>query len=323
MTTIDFQPGRSTASDVTFRLGLASFRFDLVSAMPENKEDTAFKMACPGDHGKGKHSRVTQRYVCDHSNPIDAANRLAEVAAQVATGAMPLDALDGAIAAVTGAHPLLEQHECIKIREHQPTDDDGNPTGDPTWVAATKDDIIAANVGTLDKGDMVMSVHPADQVLTTCRPGRKGYLLRPSKTKKEISATDQQMYGALRAFIERRPDLMFVGSLRLRDARSVYRITVFDGQLYAEELVLPDKIRARDPLDVDVDDTTVGLIEQLAEATLADFDANAHTWDAAAAVKELVARNAATENGEAPAAPAKPAPVADVTDMLRQALAAA
>lgn len=321
----EFTAYKSTASNVKLRLGLLTFAVDLVSAMPDDKEDTAFKYGCPHDHSGGAEAAalVNALAVTFGHNPTD----------QVPP-AVPAPVSQAYLCDHEG-HGPYRTHELCRIRQvgEITVDDKGESTEGPVtedspWVMADPEEIIAAKVGTLAKGTVDLAVHPADQVLRSCRPGKKGYLLRPTKTKGDVDATDGQMYGLLLSLVDSRPDLALVGALRLRDNRCPYRITVFDGQLYLEEVVLPDQVRERDVIEVDVAPAQAEQLGQLAEQLCTDFDPTVHSWDAGAAVKVLMAEKAvaaaALASGEKPkkAAPAA-APVLDLDAMLATALAGA
>lgn len=319
----EFTAFKSTAANVKLRLGLLTFAVDLVSAMPDDKDDTAFKYGCPEDHSGGREvaALINALAVIFGHSPTDKVPPVRPAPVQQAY----LCDHEG--------HGPYRTHQLCRIRqvavddEGQPIED-GTPTEDSPWVLADPEEIIAAKVGTLTKGTVDLAVHPADQVLRSCRPGKKGYLIRPTKTKGDVDATDGQMYGLLLSLVDSRPDLALVGALRLRDNRCPYRVTVFDGQLYLEEVVLPDQIRERDVIDVDVAPAQAEQLGQLAEQLLTDFDPTVHSWDAGAAVKVLMAEKAAAAaalaSGEKPkkAAPAA-APVLDLDAMLATALAGA
>lgn len=294
---LEFTAHKSTASNVKLRLGLLTFSVDLVSAMPEDRSETAFKLGCPHSHGDTGPLPVKQKYLCDWTPP---------------EGEDP--------------HGPFSQHELTRIRQVAVKDGKVDPTGtvtdDSPWVEATVEEIVAAKVGTLAKGTVDLAVHPADQVLTACRPGDKGYLVRPTKTKGNVDATDEQMYGLLLSLVAERPDLALVGAMRLRDSRAPYRVTVFDGQLYLEQVVLPDQIRERDTIEVEVLPSQAQQLSALAEQLCTDFDPSVHAWDAAAAVKELVA--AKVDGADAPATETHaPVQVLDLDAMIAGALAAA
>lgn len=322
---LEFTPYKTTAAGVKLNLGLLTIPVDLVSAMPDDREDTAFKLGCPLDHGAQAATQV--------------ANVLAATFGHSAVAEMP-DPSPGRVRQAYlcdhEGHGPFQRHELISIRQVAVAPDevddetpedavqrilDTKPAEDAPWVSATTEEIVAAKVGTLAKATVDLAVHPAEQVTRSCRPGKKGYLLRPAKTKGEVDPTTEKMYGLLMSLVVDRPDLALVGALRLRDNRAPYRITVFDGQLYLEEVVLPDQIRERDVIDIEVLPSQAKMLVDLAEQLRTDFDPSVHAWDAGAAVAELMAAKT-SDTGKKKAAPA-PAPTVDFDDLLSMALAAA
>lgn len=169
----------------------------------------------------------------------------------------------------------------------------GRLTDDDTWVQITPEEALAANVGSLASGQIEFTVHDATEVDSTTQPGEKKYRLRPARgNKKEISEADANLYATIRELVATNPGLAFVGSLRLRNTRQIYRLTVWDGQLVLTEIVTDEDLAPRDVITGAVNEKTVELAATLAASAVGPWDPSVHRWDVAAAVEELVAAKA-------------------------------
>jgi len=191
-------------------------------------------------------------------------------------------------------------------------------TADGTLVALDPDTVVTAKVGDLAKNEIALSVHPADQVASACRPGDNGYRLRPPR---KASVKERELYATIRATIAASPDKAFVGCLRLRDSRAFYRLEVWNDQLVLQELTLPADLAEVDVIDVAPDEGLVSMASQLVASTTANFDPAVYTHDAVAAFDAAV-----TEAAGAPAAVSSTPSLTVVADpaaaMFEQALAA-
>lgn len=287
-----FQPGgRATATLVTLRLGgLVSFQVDLMSVRRSgSSEDGAMKLACVLDHPIGvddagavivgpSPSTVSQRYLCD-TDP---------------------------------AHGPFQMHELGR----------GRHVSDTQFVTAARDEIVAAKTGGLEKELMELAVHPAGDVDAVCWPGEKGYLLRPSKGKaKKVSATAEESYATLRHLVAElagrsENPLVMVGSLRLGDSRSTYKLSVWGDQLVLVELELPSDLKQRDVIDAEPAEKAVKTLSTLIESSVEPFDEEIHRWDVEAAIEALVDGKAA----EAPEPVEKAVITVSIDDLVAAAL---
>lgn len=288
MTTTFQAGGRSTATLVTLRLGgLVSFQVDLWSVRRSGSAtDGAMKLACTHDHPIGMDgddvivgpSTVSQRYLCD-SDPT---------------------------------HGPFQIHELGR----------GRHVSDTQFVTASRDEIIAAKTGGLEKELMELAVHPAGEVEAVCWQGEKGYLLRPSKGKaKKVSATAEESYATLRHLVvelatrEENP-LVLVGSLRLGDSRSTYKLSTWGDQLTLVQLELPSDLKERDVIDAEPSAKAVATLSTLIESSVEPFDEAIHRWDVEAAIEALVDGKAA----EAPVAAEKKVIELSIDELVAAAL---
>lgn len=314
--TTTLQPGRSSATGITFALpGFTRFQFDLLSQERSGKsEDGGMKLACTHPHiiGEGDDaidagpSPVTQQYVCDadpRTARIDAAMR--SLASDPENTEALLELADACGEAGHGPYSIsdLGRARWVTIgldKDGKDVPDDVIPASTvERFVVASREDIAAAKVGSLDKEYIAFSVHPADEIDLNCRPGKKGYLVRPAKGKsKKITSVDEEAYAAIKALASQ-PDIALVGSLRLRDTRSVFRLEMWGDQVVLAELLMPSDLKDRDSIEPDPlsEDTLAGLIG-LVKAASKPFDENDHRWDVEAAVSELVAQAAAADPTE-------------------------
>jgi hypothetical protein len=334
--TTTLQPGRSSATGIVFAVGgLMRFTLDLVSQERSGKsEDGGMKLACTHPHivGEGDDavdtgpSPVTQQYTCDadpRAARIDAAMRslaadpedtealleLSDATGEAGHGPYSISDLGRARWVTVGLDK--DGNEVKPKAERDPNeawaegDVDDEPEPNPVvttverFVVASREDIAAAKVGSLDKEYIAFSVHPADEIDLNCRPGKKGYLVRPAKGKsKKVTPVDEEAYAAIKALASQ-PDIALVGSLRLRDTRSVFRLGLWGDQVVLSELLMPSDLKERDSIEPDplAEDTVAGLIG-LVKAAAKPFDEDAHRWDVEAAVSELVAQAAAAGPAE-------------------------
>jgi hypothetical protein len=185
--------------------------------------------------------------------------------------------------------------------------------GDGTLVPLDDETVTAAKVGDLPKNEIALAVYPADQVEAVCRPGSGGYRLRPGA---KASTKERELYATIRACVEASPDRAFVGALRLRDSRALYRLVVWQDQLVLSELIHPADLAAVDVIDVAPDEALTEKALALVEATTAKFDPAALHYDVAAAFEKAVGI------APVPAAPKLVAVADPAADLFDQALAA-
>lgn len=142
---------------------------------------------------------------------------------------------------------------------------------------------------------MTIAIHPAAQVEAATRVGEAGYRLRPGKKAK---ATEQQVYGVLRA-LAADPELAFVGTLLLpKTSEKVYRITVWNDQLVMHELIRPEMVAPADDVsDAVAPDPLVAQAQEMAKLVVTEFEA-AQYHDGA--VDRLAAALEAKATGETP-----------------------
>jgi non-homologous end joining protein Ku len=192
-------------------------------------------------------------------------------------------------------------------------------TGDGTLVPLDPEVVTRAKVGGLDKNEITLSVHPADQVDAACLTGANGYRLRPPR---KASAAERGLYATIRAAIEAAPDKAFVGALRLRDSRATYRLIVWNDQLVLQELATPADLAEVDVVDAEPDEAKLAMAMTLVSSATVDFDPARYEHDAAAAFETAVAEAAPTV-ATSPKAPALTVvPNDPAAAMFEQALAA-
>ena len=188
-------------------------------------------------------------------------------------------------------------------------------------VFADKDAVAEAKSGGAETGVLDLRVHPAEAVAEACRPGEKGYRLRPAKVKSKVPARSVEMYGVLRDLLVARPDIALVGRLLLRGKLSFYRMEVWGGQLMLSELVHPDDLADRDSIEVEVREKSVADLGSLLEMHMEEWEPELHRFDEAAALAKV----AAAASGEAPGGLASVTSIAlaeDIGVLLERALAA-
>lgn len=186
--------------------------------------------------------------------------------------------------------------------------------GDGTLVVLDAATVAAAKVGDLAKNELTISVHPAAQVSHLTLPGGGGYRLRPSA---KASSKERELYATVRATVAGAPDKAFVGVLRLRDSRAMYRLVVWQDQLVLQELAHPADLAAADVIDVAPDEAVLKLAAQLVATTTTDFVPAAYHHDVLGAFEQAVS------GAPVVAAPVSAATADAATDVFALALAAA
>ena len=194
---------------------------------------------------------------------------------------------------------------------------------DKKLVIVDKDAVKAAKAGgtEVETRTMPITMHPADEVAAVCRPGAKGYRLRPARGRSDnITSSDLELYAVLAAAVAAHPESVLVGELVLK-GRGFYRLEVWDGQLILSELVLPSGLAARDQIDVPVDPETIDAIWELAEKRAKPWDPDLYGYNAAAALDELARATAEGGDEAGLASVTSIAPVKDVGSFLKQLVA--
>jgi non-homologous end joining protein Ku len=184
---------------------------------------------------------------------------------------------------------------------------------DETTIAVNDDEATAVRCGPLDKKGMTLSVHPAAEVEAATIADATAYRCR---LPKGASKNQVELYGVLLALVADRTKA-YVGTLRVRDSRSVYRLTAHRGQLSLVSLVMPQDLAATDTIDVPkVDAAKVKIAKELADAMLEPFDPTLHYHDVGAAMAELIAGKVKNPSGPVAEPAVAPAEV-DWAEMLR------
>lgn len=293
--TTTLQPGRTSASSVTFGLaGLMNLQFDLMSQDRSGLSgEGGLHYACSHDHldedgNSTGPARVSQFYLCDEDpkpDKVDAAMR------KLAADPADIEALQELAEAM--GEPGHGPYRSADLQR-------GRVNAEGRFVLADAVEIAAAKTGGLDKEFLEFHVHEAADVDAACRPGKKGYLVRPAKGKsKKITPADEAAYAALRA-LAATPELALVGSLNLRGTRSTYRLGVWGDQMVLTELRLPSDLKERDIIDVEAPEARVAGLLALARGAVEPFDEEAHRWDVEAAMVELLERAADDAQSETP-----------------------
>ena len=257
--------------------GLLTMTVDAVpQGRPNKREGTSFRSTCPGGHDEP--TPVNQVYLCSEDLDVDRArlvSRLKKVGDDQHIGVA--DLID-----LAGGHGPFQQWNLGSAREV-----------DGKLVAVAKDEVVAAKAGDLEQNVMTVGVHPAGQVTAVTRPGGTGYRLR---LPKKHAAAEARVYATVAALLASRDDVMLVGELRLQDRRALYRLDLHQGQIVVSELIHPEDLAAVDEQDdLITDDKLLGMINELVEAELVEFNPAAYRHDAEAAVAALMEAKA---NGE-------------------------
>jgi hypothetical protein len=181
-----------------------------------------------------------------------------------------------------------------------------------TMVPAAE--IEAANATTFDKGELDLTICPANQVEAHTYPGGNIYCFVPEKPDKVYAML-------LKAAAD--PAKAIIGILNMRGKENLYRLTNHQGTLRVVELLRPEETAHFDVLVTPpLDSKEQTMFDSLVETVEEDFDVEQYASNRLANLRQLLAEKAGTVTPIATptAAPKKPA---DTTDALTAALNAA
>lgn len=176
-------------------------------------------------------------------------------------------------------------------------------------VPVDGDEATAVRCGPIEKGVMTLSVHPAVDVEANTTADASAYRCRLGK---KASANQAESY-ALMVALASDPKTAIVGTLRIRDSRNFFRVTVHRNQLTLVSLVLPQDLEPADEFELPtIEAKKLKVAQQAMTQMLKPFDPDAFYHDVATAMSELVA----TKTPNAPVlVPAASAPT-EGNDML-------
>jgi hypothetical protein len=269
----------------TIRISLmeiVSTRGGLYSARDNSSErDTSLKMVCPSC----KQSLLDQVYTCQAGcHPSDAA---------------PAKHDEGWTVSEVGSDRVRVEGK--------------GKTATLTLVDATE--IEAANATTFDKGELALTIRPAEQVEAHTYPGGNHYVFLPEKP-------DRVYAMLLKAAAD--PTKAIIGILNMRGKENLYRLTNYQGTLRVTELLRPEETAVFDAIVTPpLDSKEQAMFDQLVEAVEEDFDAEEFASSRLANLKQLLAEKAGTVAPVAAGPTATPKKPADTTDALAAALKAA
>jgi non-homologous end joining protein Ku len=177
-------------------------------------------------------------------------------------------------------------------------------------------EIEAANATTFEKGELALTVCPADQVEARTYPGGNIYCFVPEKPDKVYAMLLKAAADQAKAII---------GILNMRGTEKLYRLENYQGTLRVVELLRPEETANFDVLVTPpLDSKEQAMFDQLVEAVEEDFDADQYASTRLASLKQLLAEKAGTVAPAATATPAAPAKKpADTLDALTAAVNAA
>ncbi len=152
----------------------------------------------------------------------------------------------------------------------------------PVWV--TKAHMVESKTGSIEKNEIALRAHPADEVAAATLPSGKLYRVRPgkksTKTQRTVMATLQH--------IAADPKIALVGTLRIQDSRDVYRLTVWHGQLLLVGLVTPADLAPVDEFDREEGPEIKAAAKQM-RAALPIEPFEGYDWNVLEAVNRVLA----------------------------------
>jgi non-homologous end joining protein Ku len=149
---------------------------------------------------------------------------------------------------------------------------------------------------------------------------------RPTGAVYRVQSQRQaDVVSAFTDMVSQSPDKAFVGKMVTRGAEKVYRLSVWRGELVAQELARPEDVLPAQDGHVDYNPKLLDQLRMMADSQVEDFDPADYADTVRLRIAEL---DEARRTGEAPiltagAAGPKAAPSDDLTSVLEAALAAA
>jgi non-homologous end joining protein Ku len=172
-------------------------------------------------------------------------------------------------------------------------------------------EIEAAKAGTLAKGELEISVHPAAEVEAHTYPAGNTYCFVPSKADDVYTLLLEAVTDQTKAFI---------GIINMRDTEKLYRLQAYEGTLRVVELLRPEETAQFAPVATPTVDAKKRATFSQIVSTLEDaFDPDTYESDRLPRLKALLA----SKSGNATAAVAAIKKATPKIDALEAALAAA
>lgn len=213
--------------------------------------------------------------------------------------------------------PLSQQYVCadghsqtrseaLKAREME----------DGTLVYITEEARSAAVTGGIPDKELALTPHPAADIDQWTRPEGTGFRVRLGK---KASSLDRELYTVL-LNLAADDDVALVGIMKTSGTRRLWRLTVWQGQLFLEARIETGNLAPPDDLDLPaVNDKLLAMARELRDELAEPFDPTVYAHDVKAAVDAAAAESAA-EGGTAVGAVS--ASVEGLLDSLGDALAA-
>jgi non-homologous end joining protein Ku len=178
----------------------------------------------------------------------------------------------------------------------------------------TAEEIEATHTTTFEKGELTLTVCPAEQVESHTYPGGNIYCFVPEKPDKVYAML-------LTAAAD--PTKAIIGILNMRGKENLYRLVEYRDTLRVVELLRPEETATFAPIALPtVEQKERSLFELLIDEVKEDFDPDQYASGQMASLKALLSQKATGFSPTAPTpAPIKPA--ATTTDALTAALLAA
>lgn len=180
-------------------------------------------------------------------------------------------------------------------------------------VTVDKAAVGAAIIGGDDEKLLEITAHPADEVEASTVPAGVGYRFRlPAKA----GGVHHEMLAAITKVVADHPELAFLGEMVLRGSRSLYRLTVWRGQLVAESLIHPAELAdlvAEELPSVEVGADRLAAVEGLMCGDVTPFNPDVYFHDDRAKVAALLTKTAKGDAAEAAAAEVEDDPFAAIT----------
>lgn len=172
-------------------------------------------------------------------------------------------------------HGPFAQADCLYGKE-----------ADGKIVTFSQEKVKEARASVLPKSELVLQIHPRDQVEAATFPAGSVYVFQPTVANNAFEALADE--------IKKRRDLVFLVKYALRDHDHLSMLDFENGQLVVRDLVWPEERKEFSPVVISPPTKVVRtMMESLVEAVTEDFVPDEYTKEAKVRITTMVAETSA------------------------------
>lgn len=141
------------------------------------------------------------------------------------------------------------------------------------------------------KDQIVLTVHPSQDVIKHTVPNGPSYYIAPSKGSEES-------YVALKSVVQAAPDTAFCAVFSIRSRPAMYMLRMYNDCLRLEQLAWPDELNPAPPApDAATDDATLQLATTIVNGLRTEFDVTNYQDAQALALHQTLANGSVVATG--------------------------